>query len=291
MKLGHLRLWELGMLASRGWFTSRRLSTHGPKMKAEDPPRRREHLELTAHQTRADQRMDARLVRRQNLSPTVLGFTFHSAHPGTFRAGQWVDFFIPGVNQVGGFSMTSSPQKLADSGHLDLAVKASTWAPALWLHKRAQIGDRVQMKIGGDFFWPNKRTLAPPTHNLILIGGGVGINPLLSILRSVHDLEDSLRPQNTQVLFSAKSEEELIFRSDILEICRSPQMGAHFFVTGPGEAATGRINREHVEPLLQDKAAPYMVYICGPNPMIKDMEGILMSLDIPAANIFYELWW
>ena len=85
-----------------------------------------------------------------DLSPTVKGFSFEvDNNAASFLAGQWVDFFIPGVEQVGGYSMCSAPSDLrGEGGRLDLAVKASTWAPAAWMHNRAKIGDEVQMRVG-----------------------------------------------------------------------------------------------------------------------------------------------
>ena len=70
------------------------------------------------------------------------------ASSASFLAGQWVDFFIPGVEQVGGYSMCSAPHDLAEGRRMDLAVKASTWAPAAWMHNRAKVGDVVQMRVG-----------------------------------------------------------------------------------------------------------------------------------------------
>lgn len=64
------------------------------------------------------------------------------------RAGQWVDFYIPGIDKVGGFSMCSSPQQLKESGTLELAIKDSTWPPADWLHRKARVGDKVEMVVG-----------------------------------------------------------------------------------------------------------------------------------------------
>ncbi len=39
------------------------------------------------------------------------------------QAGQWVDFFIPGEAQVGGFSMWNHPQDFSDHDRIELAVK------------------------------------------------------------------------------------------------------------------------------------------------------------------------
>lgn len=45
-----------------------------------------------------------------------------------------VDFFIPGVETVGGFSMCSSPGLLQREGVVELAVKYTKHPPAHWIH-------------------------------------------------------------------------------------------------------------------------------------------------------------
>lgn len=45
-----------------------------------------------------------------------------------------VDFFVPGVEKVGGFSMCSSPGLLQREGIIELAVKYSKHPPAHWVH-------------------------------------------------------------------------------------------------------------------------------------------------------------
>lgn len=44
--------------------------------------------------------------------------------------------FIPGVDTVGGFSICSSPIRLAETGELSLCVKESDHPPAEWVHNR-----------------------------------------------------------------------------------------------------------------------------------------------------------
>ena len=45
-----------------------------------------------------------------------------------------VDFFIPGVEKVGGFSMCSCPGLLQREGVIELAVKKALHPPAHWIH-------------------------------------------------------------------------------------------------------------------------------------------------------------
>lgn len=47
-----------------------------------------------------------------------------------------VDFFIPGVSVVGGFSICSSPRLLEQERMIELAVKHTNHPPALWIHNQ-----------------------------------------------------------------------------------------------------------------------------------------------------------
>lgn len=60
----------------------------------------------------------------------VVGFFFNFCFWSIFR----VDFFIPGVSVVGGFSICSSPGLLEREGVLELAVKHTVHPPANWIH-------------------------------------------------------------------------------------------------------------------------------------------------------------
>ena len=77
--------------------------------------------------------------------------------------------------------MTNAPSKTKNEQLIDLAVKSSQWPPAHWLHTKAKLGDRIGVRIGGDFFYPDALH-EEREHDILLIAGGVGINPLASIL-------------------------------------------------------------------------------------------------------------
>lgn len=47
-----------------------------------------------------------------------------------------MDFFIPGLSTVGGFSICSSPKQLKEESTIELAVKHSEHPPALWVHTK-----------------------------------------------------------------------------------------------------------------------------------------------------------
>lgn len=95
-----------------------------------------------------------------------------------FKPGQWVDFFAPGVEKPGGFSIASAPEQLVRDGTFDLAVKRSgSNKAAQWIHA-ARIGDAAHVCVGGKFFASDEDLSGP----LLLIAGGIGISPLYGIL-------------------------------------------------------------------------------------------------------------
>ncbi|XP_048241559.1 oxidoreductase NAD-binding domain-containing protein 1-like [Haliotis rufescens] len=134
--------------------------------------------------------------------------------------------------------MWSSPGLLHRDGMLQLAVKRSPHPPAHWVHTKCKVGAQVDLRVGGDYFYDPQPGEEPPT-NLLLVAGGVGINPLMSMLSHVHDLQQtattrSMCPNKVILMFSAKTKEELLFRKRIDELCnmKSNNMSSMYFITG-----------------------------------------------------------
>ena len=154
---------------------------------------------------------------------------------------------------------------------------------------------------GGGFCYPNERIKRTEgSHRLVLIAGGVGINPIVSIMREIDRAGHSA--EKVSLLFSAKSRDELIFRRDIDDICeRSPDtFTASYFVTGDvrnddetGRVFYTRIDGGHLSEALGsgDDGNDVFCYICGPNSMTKECAAALIKLGVPKENVFYELWW
>lgn len=73
------------------------------------------------------------------------------------------------------------------------------------------MGSEVSVRVGGDFYYDPAAVSS--NQCLLLIAGGVGINPLISILRHIADLQQQSTesPTKAYLLYSAKSADELIF--------------------------------------------------------------------------------
>ena len=191
--------------------------------------------------------------------------------------------------------MCSEPKKLAEEGVMDLAIKFSTWPPAFWLHTKAEIGSAVSMRVGGDFHYPNAvSAAAAKDHRLLLIAGGVGINPLASIY-----FRASAEPEvKAKLLFSASSTQELIFRHDLDAIARAKTtFSTEYFVTKQASVSDdfvtlGRITEADLERVLREEPlGKTLCYLCGPPAMIQSMAASLETLGVNKNHIFFELWW
>ncbi|KAF2360916.1 Oxidoreductase FAD/NAD(P)-binding [Trinorchestia longiramus] len=219
------------------------------------------HLVQTAAAPRENVLAKGTVTRVWPASNSVLCFRINVDHPDFhFKAGQWVDVHIPGMEIVGGFSLCSAPHQFAADGSITLGIKRSQWPPVKWFHQNCIVGDTVELRVGGDFFLDLEES-PDPTPRLLLVGGGVGVNPLLSMMLHL-DHMSSRRP-HAMLLFSARTEQDLLYKRELDELCgRNPNLKVRYFVTrtpspSPLEATTasechrGRIDRAHLTEALR----------------------------------------
>ena len=233
-------------------------------------------------------RLSATIVAIRQETPTIKSFALdlHGREIG-FMAGQWVDFFVTldGAEAVGGYSITSSP---ADQTAISLAVRrdGSDHPVTNWLHEDAKVGDEVEISLGGDFFYEPDEA-----ESVVLIAGGIGLTPLMSIVRSAHEL--AIRTRLT-LIYSASTPDELLFKSELTSIATaSPRVRCIFTVTQPSpetwDGHTGRIDADLLRAESIDLDA--LVFVCGPPSMIRAMVAMLKGLGVPRPRIRYEQWW
>ena len=185
---------------------------------------------------------------------------------------------------------------------MSLAVKLSRHPPAVWCHERAQPGKLVKVRPGGSFSF-DPAVEGRGLKNLVLVAGGIGINPLYSILQeALHHQHRLPSLQRVSLLYSVSVFAELAFRAQLLQLATSePRLSLDFRTTredpeAPGKQ--GRITAEDVAALIPRDPAEdpngSLVYVCGPPKMTDGLvEGLgpgPTGLGIP-AQLKYEKWW
>ncbi len=211
--------------------------------------------------------------------------TFRLARPDGFDfvAGQFLPVRVKadGRDHVRCYSISSSP---AARGYLEISVKRQGLVSGT-LHTIARPGTPLSVRSpGGSFTYPSG-----DDRPLLLVGGGIGITPLLSMLRHAVEAEPSRR---VTLLYSAATEDAFAFRDEIRGLTRRhPQARAFFAVTkgaGGPEFYAGRIDKALVRAAVPDLASA-IAMLCGPQPMIDGIRELLASLGMPAAQIRSEL--
>ena len=226
----------------------------------------------------------ARIIRLHTLAPDVVEVVLAAEDTNwSFRPGQWLDFQVPGLDKVGGFTITSTPARLAQKGEFTLAVKKSRCPLTQWLHDRARPGDRVHANVGGTFVYHAQRHGGP----LLLIAGGIGITPLIAIFRYVRESEPE---KPVTLLHSAKRVQDLVFRDEILMAAMEPHIEAYFTLTAENwDGPMGRLSAAAIAEKTAFAERTH-VFICGPEKMQIHLAQACQQTGIPSAQIYREQW-
>ncbi|GFS04412.1 oxidoreductase NAD-binding domain-containing protein 1-like [Elysia marginata] len=226
----------------------------------------------------------------------------------TFEPGQWVDFNIPGVTPFTGYSMLSPPSLLESSGELDLAVKYSDYPPTLWVHEKCCVGDKVQIRVGGDFYYSAPPPASSPPSSttfcergqgdVLLLAAGIGISPIYSILQ--HYLQRDHHEDRILLLYSGKSATDLVFKDEIMELEKhnSCFTATLFSSQDPVKQSEmnhireGRITETDVKEAVSSlNKALVQAFICGPPGFLDHMEMFCLASGLHKDQIHYEKWW
>ncbi|KAK1833294.1 hypothetical protein QBC39DRAFT_303095 [Podospora conica] len=152
------------------------------------------HLQRTAQEPRDESLHTTTITHIHQPTPTIR--IFHLSPPPTspikFLPGQWLDLHAPDLPSPGGFTITSPPS----TPHLELAIQLSPQNPVaayLWQDPPSSLlGTSVYVRVGGSFTWPPPPSVRDGLRKVVFVAGGVGINPLVSMLSSFGEEERGL---------------------------------------------------------------------------------------------------
>ncbi len=183
-------------------------------------------------------------------------------------------------NEEHPFTIASSP---TDTNALDFIVRTTgDWTDQL---KHVQPQDRVY--IDGPYGLFSHLRLAEP-QELIMIAGGIGITPMLSMLRYLADHKD---PRAITLLWSNQTAKHIVLPDAFANV--TAQLNGLRIVHVMTRATEyngekGRLDRPKLKKLLANSRRSAAVFVCGPDQMMKAVHTSLVSLGFQRQLIFME---
>jgi ferredoxin-NADP reductase len=223
------------------------------------------------------------------LTPRIKRFLLRPRRWIPFLAGQHLDIRLTapdGYQAQRSYSVTSEPE-MAEG--YEIAVELlEDGEVSPYFHEVAQVGDEVEIRgpFGGHFVWT-----ADDGGPLLLVGGGSGMAPLVSMLRHRAAVGSTAR---TLTICAARTREDVIFRDELIEQDRTDaELNLILALSrdrplrpqDAGRRIDAALLREGLDWLGQP---PRVSYVCGSNIFVEAAAQLLVGLGLPAARIRTE---
>ena len=234
----------------------------------------------------ADDALVCRAVRVE--TPDVKTFVFSAREPRRFayKPGQFLTFELTIDGQIihRCYTISAAPTR---PNAVSITVKRVPGGPASnWLHDNLKPGSTLKA-VGpmGEF-----THFEHPGDKVLFLSGGSGITPSMSMTRTIHDLAE---PKDVAFVHSARSPEDIIFRSE-LELMARHNPRFRFVPVCEGDSAgeawsgfKGRLSLSMLElavPDFREREA----FVCGPSPYMAAVREMLRGAGYDMARYHEE---
>lgn len=228
-----------------------------------------------------------RIVRIERQTPRVKSVFLSGPEAIRFLPGQHVTLRLTsesGHSAQRSYSIASAPEA---STAIELAIeRLDNGEVSPWFHDVAAVGDEIEIRgpVGGHFVWSVEQG-----GPLLLVAGGSGIAPLMSMIRHRAARQSSIP---AALLYSARTREEVLFREE-LRALQADGLDVTITLTReaapPGNALGRRVDAEMMSAVLSRMAAsPSHVFVCGGSAFVEVASRYLIQCGVPAAIIRTE---
>jgi vanillate O-demethylase ferredoxin subunit len=196
--------------------------------------------------------IDVRLRQIRLEARGIASYEFVSATDAPlpqFTAGSHIDLHLA-HDMVRSYSLANAP---SDTDRYLIAVQreAESRGGSTWMHSTPRVGDVLRTSPPGNDF-----PLIEDAPQSIFIAGGIGITPVMSMLRRLDALGRRWR-----LHYASRSPAETAFVDELRAMCR-----------GTGEVdfcfGSSRIDRVDIAAIVRDAPSDCHLYCCGPARMI-----------------------
>src|SRR5271157_3834484 len=208
-----------------------------------------------------------------------------SGFPFAYLPGQYLTFSL----QIGGkpvtrsYTIASTPSR---PGYCEVTIKREELGlVSRHMHDTVKEGDLLTIAApGGKFTFTGAEA-----DRIVLLAAGVGITPLMAILRHLTDRKWNGR---IDMVYACRTPEDIIFREELESIeRRNPNLHLTLILSRAEgtnwTGATGRIDAKLLTSVVPDLAdVPF--HMCGPTEMLTATGDLLRQLGVAEHNIRKE---
>lgn len=202
-------------------------------------------------------------------------------------------------------------------------MQKSANPPARWFWRAEEdvLGKEIVVRVGGSFVWPPAHLDPSRIDRLVLVAGGVGCNPLISIVSHLVSIHESQRPKEIHFLYGTKTPTSDIDPQTILFLTRLIDLVAgaadpenvtlSLYLTNTGYEDGERIehgklpNRTFAKRIGKPDLLGALdgwrqgsdrqgtvCYVCGPQKMTDEVVDVLKAQDgMSEDRVLCEKWW
>lgn len=230
-----------------------------------------------------------RVARIDQETPNVKTLRFVACHGGgipfSYLPGQFLTLTLPVAEKPirRSYTISSSPTQ---GYYCEITVKREEHgAGSHYLHDRVAVGDTIEVQApSGKFYFTGEEV-----DSIVLIAGGVGITPMMSVTRAMTDMAWQ---GDIYFVVACHNPENFIFEAE-LERLQERHPNLHVFAAMSridkdiGAYRKGRLSQEFLTEWVPEIASK-RVHVCGPPTMMDAVRSMLTGLGVPAENIRTE---
>jgi ferredoxin-NADP reductase len=205
--------------------------------------------------------------------------------PFTFVPGQFLNlaFWIGGARMNRSYSISSSPTQRE---YVDLTIRREPrGAVSRHIVDLLKVGDKIEAGGPvGKFTFTGKEA-----DSIVLISGGVGITPMVSISRY---LTEQSWPGDIFFIYACRTPADYIFADEIAALeRRNPKLHVIITMTRP-EGTDWKGPRGHLTKEFLTQTVPNLasrrIHLCGPIPMMDATKALLAEMGVPPDQLKTE---